>query len=56
MPIVEKNNNLSDNFESYENKKLVLKEVDIEKDAIDLISKSSDIGNHARNILSGYTP
>ena len=54
MPILRKNYNISNNFRLYENKNLVLKELDIEKNDIDLVDKSLDIKNYVRKMLLGY--
>ena len=50
MPIVKKDNNISNNFGFYKDKELILEEPDIKEDNIDLQSKSLDIRSCARNI------
>lgn len=51
MPILWKNNNLSDNFEPHIDKKSDLKKLDLEKNNTNLIGKNLDIKNCAKNIL-----
>lgn len=50
-----KDDNLSDNFEPYVDKKLALKAPEIDANNINLIDQSLDTESHARNILSGHT-
>lgn len=52
IPIREKHNNTSDIFGLYKDKKSTLKGQNIEKDDIDLVSKSLDIESYVKNILS----
>lgn len=49
------NDNVSENLGPYKNKKSILKEQEMEGDYRDLIDKSSDTKNRARNGLSGHT-
>lgn len=51
-----KNDDASENLRPYKNKKSILKEQEMEVDYRDLIDKSSDTKNRARNNLSEYTP
>lgn len=56
MPMAWENDNLSDNFGPYKNKKSTIEELDIEEDNIDLVGKSLDIESRVRDILSEHTP
>ena len=51
MLMAGENNNLSKNFESHKDEKPALEEPDIEKDDIDLTSKSSDTKSRTGNML-----
>lgn len=55
MPMERKDDNLSNNFGPYENKKPVFEGLDIKKDDIDLTNKSSDTANYVRDMLLEYT-
>lgn len=50
MPIVKKDNNISNNFGFHKDKELILEGPDIKEDNIDLQSKNLDIRSCARNI------
>ena len=52
MPILEENDNTSENCGLYKNEKSILEEQDIEKDYTNLIHKILDIGSHVRDGLS----
>lgn len=52
MLIVREDDNLSDNFRSHKDQKPALKELDIEKNNIDLVSKSLDTESLAKDMLS----
>lgn len=54
MPVVKEGDNLLDHFGSHINKKLTIKGSDIKDNDINLISKSLDIENRAKDILLGY--
>lgn len=49
MPIPEKDDNISKNFEPYKNKKSILEDNYIEKDYRDLVSKSLNIKSYIRD-------
>ena len=53
MPMPGEDDNTSDNFGPYKNKKSTLEVQDIERDYRDLVDKSSDTGSRAR---AGHTP
>lgn len=55
MPIVGEDNNLSNNLKSYRDKEPALERPNIEKDGIDLVSKSLDTRSHTKDILLGHT-
>lgn len=55
-PILEENNNISENFEPDKNKKSILEEPEIKRDNKNLGSKSLDIKSHVRDNLLKYTP
>lgn len=55
MPILRENDNLSDNFEFYNNKKSALETLKIKEDNIDLICKYLNTEIHARDMLSRHT-
>lgn len=54
IKIVKKDYNILNNFGSYKNEKPVIKGLEVEKDDIDLVNKSSNTENHVKDILSGY--
>ena len=56
MLILGKDDNASENFGSHEDEKSILEEQDIERDNINLVNKSSDIGTCVRNGLFRCTP
>lgn len=51
-----KNKNTLNHWEPYENKKFILKEQNIEKNYKDLVSKSLDTRNRAKNMRLRFTP
>ena len=53
--IPREDDNASDNFGPYKDAESILEEQDIEKDHTNLINKSSDIGNRAKDSLLGRT-
>lgn len=56
MSILREDDNVSENFGSYEEEKSLLKKQVIKEDHRNLVGKSSDIGSCIRDILSGHTP
>ena len=56
MPISGEDNNISENFRPHEDEKFTLERQEIERDHINLVSKSLDIKSYIRDGLSGYTP
>lgn len=53
--MLEEDNDALENFRSHENEKFTLKEQEIEKNHRNLISKSLDTKNQARDGLSRHT-
>lgn len=51
MPMPRKDNDISENFESYKNKEYISEKQNIEKDYRDLIDKSLNTGSHTRDGL-----
>lgn len=56
MPIPKKNDDISENFGSYEDEKSKLEEQDIKGDHKNSVGKSLDIESHAKNGFSGHMP
>lgn len=56
MPMLEEDDNQSNNFEPHIDKKSALKGLNIEQNYINLVSESLDTGSRARNILLRCTP
>lgn len=55
-PIPKKNDDISKNLGFYMNEEFTLKEQEIKRDHKNLVDKSLDIRNYARNGLSGHIP
>lgn len=56
MPMLEKDDNLSDNFGPYIDKKSALGEPEIETNDINFVDESLDIKSCIKDIVSGCTP